>query len=334
MKKTLIALAVLGAFTTSANAQTNVTVYGIVDLGIRHEDNGAPAGSVTRMDSGILNGSRLGFKGSEDLGGGLSANFQLENGFNADDGTLGNGGRLFGRQSWVGLSGGFGSVKLGRQVTPVWANSGVFDPFGDSQAGDSARLFNYSGSRTDNVVSYSHEASGLRGELQYGFGEVSGSSSANRMIGAVAGYRGGPVDVVLTYTGNDNAAGSVRGKATMIGGNYNFGIAKLFAAYQGNKDVTPLGVVAAGEESCAALIGVSVPVGSGSLRASYIRLTDKQRNDADVDQIGIGYVYNLSKRTAIHASASRLENDRLASYRVAAPGATSRLIDIGVRHSF
>lgn len=334
MKQTLMALAVFGTLATSANAQTNVTVYGIIDLGIRHEDSGAPAGSVTRMDSGMLNGSRLGFKGSEDLGGGLSANFQLENGFNADDGTLGFGGRLFGRQSWVGLSGSFGNAKLGRQVTPIWASSGVFDPFGNSQAGDSARLFNYSGSRTDNVASYSYEMNGLRGEFQYGLGEVPGDSSANRMIGALAGYRGGPVDFVLIYNGNSNAAGSTRGKATMIGGNYDIGVAKLFAAYQLNKDVTPLGVVTAGEETRVALFGVAVPVGSGSLRASYIRLTDKQRGDADADQIGIGYVYNLSKRTAIHTSASRLDNDRLASYRVAAPGATSRIIDIGLRHSF
>lgn len=334
MKRRLLALTVLASVAASSNAQSNVTVYGIVDMGIRHENNGAAAGSVTRLDSGVMSGSRIGFRGVENLGNGLSAIFQLENGFNADDGTLAQGGRFFGRQSWVGLAGGFGTVKLGRQVTPVFANSGVFDPFGDTQAGDSARLFNYSGSRTDNVVSYSKELSGLRGELQYGFGEVAGDTSANRMLGAVAGYRAGPIDVVLTYTGNNNAAGSVRGKTTLIGGNYNFGFAKLFAAYAWNKDVTPTGVVTAGADTRNALIGATAPLGSGTLRFSYIRLMDEARSNADANQIAIGYVYDLSKRTALHTSASRLENDGGANYRAARPGASVRTIDVGIRHSF
>jgi len=334
MKKTLLVLAVLGTFSASSGAQANVTVYGIVDTGIRHEDNGSAAGSVTRLDSGILNGSRIGIRGLEDLGGGLSAVFLIENGFNADDGTLGQGGRLFGRQSWIGLSGGFGTFKLGRQVTPVFANSSVFDPFGDTQSGTSSRLFNYSGSRTDNVLSYGYDSNGLRGELQYGFGEVAGDSSANRMLGAIAGYRTGPIDIVLTYTSNHNAAGIVRGKTTLIGGNYNFDTVKLFAAYALNKDITPTGIVTGGADTRDALIGVSVPIGSGVLRASYIRLTDEVRSNADANQLGVGYVHNLSKRTALHASASRLKNDAAASYRAAVPGASVRTLDIGVRHSF
>ena len=334
MKKVLIAITAFGSIAASASAQTNVTIYGAVDAGIRHEDNGNAAGSFTRLDSGILNGSRIGFKGAEDLGGGLSANFQLENGFSVDDGSLGNGGLLFGRQAWVGLSGGFGTLKLGRQVTPVFANSSVFDPFGDTQSGDSARLFNYSGSRTNNVVSYGREINGLRGELQYGFGEAAGSTSANRMRGATAGYRAGPVDVVLTYNSNNDATGSVRGKATMIGGNYDFGIAKLFAAYQWNKDVTATGVVSAGADTRDALVGVTVPLGSGVIRASYIRLSDKAKVNADANQIALGYVYNLSKRTALHTSVSRLANDVAASYKVVTPGASDKVIDFGVRHWF
>ena len=166
MKKSLLALAVLGAFAGVASAQSNVKIYGVVDLGISNDNNGGAAGSVTRMDSGLLNGSRLGFMGTEDLGGGLSANFQLENGFSADTGTLAQGGRLFGRHAWAGIAGGFGAVKLGRQMTPVYANVATYDPFVDALAGDAGRLFNHSGSRTDNMITYGYDANGIRAPLQ------------------------------------------------------------------------------------------------------------------------------------------------------------------------
>jgi predicted porin len=113
MKKALLALAVLAAFAGTASAQTNVTMYGVLDMALQHENDGV--NSTTALDSGIQSGSRLGFKGTEDLGGGLKANFDLEAGVNADTGTSSQGGILFGRQAWVGLSGGFGSLRLGRQ---------------------------------------------------------------------------------------------------------------------------------------------------------------------------------------------------------------------------
>src|SRR5690606_10200795 len=115
MKKSLLALAVLGTFSGAALAQSSVTIYGVADAGIAYTDNGNPAGEQWSVESGQQSGSRLGFKGTEDLGGGLSAIFTLESGFNLDNGTSAQGGRLFGRQAWVGLNGGFGTVKLGRQ---------------------------------------------------------------------------------------------------------------------------------------------------------------------------------------------------------------------------
>ena len=205
MKKSLLGILVAAAFANGAFAQTNVTIYGIVDAGISHDNNGGAAGSVTRLDSGILNGGRLGFMGTEDLGGGLSASFQLENGFGVDNGALGQGGRLFGRQAWLGVNGGFGSVRLGRQMTPVFANSPTFDPFVDALAGDTGRLFNYSGARVDNALSYNYDANGIRAQLMYGFGETAGNTSANRTIAGFTGYKNGPLDVVLTYTGTNDA---------------------------------------------------------------------------------------------------------------------------------
>lgn len=126
MKKALLALAVLGAFTGTASAQTNVTIYGLLDAGIRYRDNGAADNNTTwGVDSGQASSSRLGLRGTKDLGSSLSAIFTLESGLNLDDGTLGQGiagsantpamTRLFGRQAFVGLAGNFGAVKFGRQ---------------------------------------------------------------------------------------------------------------------------------------------------------------------------------------------------------------------------
>lgn len=335
MKKSLLVIAAAAAFANSALAQTNVTIYGVVDMGISHDNNGGTAGSVTRLDSGILNGSRLGFMGTEELGGGLSASFTLENGFAADNGTLGQGGRLFGRQAWLGVNGGFGSVRLGRQMTPVYANSITFDPFVDALAGDTGRLFNYSGARVDNALSYNYDANGIRAQLMYGFGETTGNTSANRTIAGFAGYKGGPVDVVLTYTGTNDATGNVTGKTTMLGGNYNFGPAAVYAAYAWNKDVVaPSGAVAAGADTRNALLGVAVPFGAGTFKASYIKLSDKATANADANQIALGYVYDLSKRTALYTSISRTANDGGAKYNTDTGGATDKLFDVGIRHKF
>jgi predicted porin len=118
MKKSLLALAVFGAFAGEASAQTNTTVYGIVDIGLTHSKSDV-AGTRWGIDSGNWYGSRLGFRGTEDLGDGLSANYQLENGFSADTGNLGQSGRLFGRHAWVGLQGGFGCASAAPGCRPT-----------------------------------------------------------------------------------------------------------------------------------------------------------------------------------------------------------------------
>lgn len=326
MKKTLIALAVLGSIAGVAQAQSSVTVYGVVDVGLAHENDGV--NSTTRMDSGNLNGSRIGFKGTEDLGGGLSAIFQFENGFNADTGTAAQGGRLFGRQAFVGLNGGFGTVKLGRQMNPVYANASTFDPFGNALAGDTSRLFNYQGSRTDNLITYNYAASGFRGELQYGLGEVPGDSSAGRTAAGFVGYKNGPIDVVLTHQNTKNAAGNDSAKVTLLGGNYDFGVVKAFATYSWDKGVGT-------NDKRDALIGLTAPVGAaGTFMVSYIHEKDKANNNADANQVAIGYTHALSKRTALYTSYSQLRNDDNAANKVAKAGETNKLFNVGVRHSF
>src|SRR4051812_17571762 len=120
MKKTVLVLAALSTSAGAAFSQSSVTVYGVVDTAIARTNNGSTV--TTSLDSGKQSGSRLGFLGSEDLGGGLKAVFTVENGFSADTGAQADAARLFNRQSWVGLASSFGTVKLGRQKTPVYAN--------------------------------------------------------------------------------------------------------------------------------------------------------------------------------------------------------------------
>jgi predicted porin len=352
MKKSLIALAVLGAAAGAASAQTNVTVYGVVDAGIAYTNNGNPAGKTLSQNSGMQSGSRLGFKGSEDLGGGLSAIFTLENGFNVDDGTLGNNGRLFGRQAWVGLNGGFGTVKLGRQQTALYNALNIVDPFGINLAGNAQKVFGYGLyaadplSRTDNTISYATtNFNGFSGSVSYGFGEKAGDNAAGRNVGLGAAYANGPVNVQFAYQKSNTAtlagipaatfgATSADLRAAFIGGTYDFGVAKAHLAYADNK----LDLAGKSTKDRNWLVGVSARVGAaGTVLASYTRNDIKDLAQAKSDQYAIGYTHALSKRTNLYTSYSYLKNDNgaaLNAYAGAKGGEDVRLFNVGVRHLF
>lgn len=335
MKKSLLAFALLGAFAGMASAQTNVTIYGVADAGIARVDNGV--NSATRLDSGNQSGSRIGFRGAEDLGGGLSAIFTLENGFAIDDGTLGQGGRLFGRQAFVGLNGGFGAVKFGRQYNPLRNVLGRIDPFEHGLAGNIGGLFNNYGERTDNTVSYATpKLGGFSGELNYTFGEVAGSNSVGRQVGVSAGYAAGPFSIELAHHDqNLVAAGADAGnaKTTLLGGTYDFGVAKLHAAYAKNDGDTAAGVT--NVDSDDAMIGVSAKVGAGRVLASYMRRSNDLTANSDTDVIALGYTYDLSKRTNLYTSYARFKNDGAARLGgAAAAGADPSVFNVGIRHKF
>ena len=327
MKKSLLALAVLGAFTGIASAQTNVTVYGVFDIAIARNDNGVD--TAYRLDSGNQSGSRLGFKGSEDLGGGLSAVFQLENGFSGDTGQIGQGGRIFGRQAYVGLNGGFGSVKLGRQYTPIFGSLANVDPFGFGfTAGGSGigSLFNHGGVRMDNTINYSKAIGAFSGEIAYGFGEVAGDNSASRHWGLSGTYANGPIYATIAHDSANNAAGNSSSKSTVLGATYNFGPATAHAAYAWNKGPV---------DTRDAMIGVSIPVGTaGNIMVDYLRKTDKALANADAAQFAVGYTHSLSKRTNLYTSYSRNTNDSAVSYNAGGLGLTDTLFNLGIRHKF
>ena len=321
MKKSLLALAVLSSFAGVASAQTNVTVYGIVDMGVQRTDTNVTE-PTWALDSGLQSGSRLGFKGTEDLGGGLSASFQLENGFTADNGMQAQGGRLFGRQAWVGLNGGFGSVKFGRQNTPIFAAVGSVDPFEVGLAGDLTQTVNTFGLRMDNTVNYSLTAGAFSGQAAYGFGEQPDSTSKNRQLGLSFGYANGPVNAVLAYHKQEDLTGTASDKISFLGGTYDFGVVKAHASFADEKTATS-------EKIRDYMVGVSAPVGAvGRVIGSFQR--EKNRStDAKFSLFAVGYTHNLSKRTNLYTSLGYGKDE--------APGVAdvkSNKFNVGIRHKF
>ncbi len=356
MKKSVLALAVLSAFAGAASAESSVTVYGIVDAGIVAESGGA-AGSVTKLTSGVASGSRLGFKGTEDLGGGLSALFLLENGFSVDTGALGQGGLLFGRQAYVGLKGDFGTVTFGRHYTPEYLTLAFADPFATGMAGDAANILPNSGnaaSRMDNTIKYvSPTVSGFTGELAYGFGEVAGDTGAGRQIGLAVGYANGPLNVRLGYHNRNNDTATVKNtdnaKNTLLAATYDFGMLKAHFAYGVDKGLNssplrntanPYGSVAAptaSTDSSDVLVGLTIPFGANTVLVSYLRKDDKTAFNQDADQWAIGYRYALSKRTDLYAAYARINNKNGAGYTVGSAieaGSGDKAFNLGIRHSF
>lgn len=326
MKKSFLALALMSAFSGAAFAQSSVTIYGIVDMGVVRDDNGS--GAKTSLDSGVQNSSRLGFKGVEDLGSGLKANFVLEMGLKADTGASDQGGLAFGRQAYVGLSGDFGSVNLGRQKSVTYDIGDNVDPFHINLAGNMDRLFKTS-TRTDNAITYStNSLSGFVGSLQYGFGEVAGNNSGNRKVGVSGVYAAGPVYAAIAYEKLNDAAGNDAnaGKKTFVGGTYDFTVVKAHAAYETIKGGT--------NDERIWMIGATVPFGPGAFVADFTQAKNKAVANADGKQFAIGYTYDLSKRTGIYTSFSRTTNDNNGKYNVAAAGQTDKLLNVGIRHKF
>lgn len=217
MNKQLLAAAMAAAACASASAQTNVQVYGLMDLGLEHISNAsASGGGVTRVSTGGSNNSRFGFRGTEDLGNGLKAVFNLEGGILADTGA--SDGALFRRQANVGLEGSFGRVILGRSYTTVYDFINPFDPMGYAPhyswgPTGNGTLSNKYGMTTgfDNIVKYSGQFSGLKIGASFGAGEVPGNAADGRKLAAAVGYDAGPLRFAVTgerVNGTSNAAGA------------------------------------------------------------------------------------------------------------------------------
>lgn len=337
MKKAVLAI-IIGTGAGTCAAQSNATLYGLADLGVVSERGGA-AGNVVKLSSGIANGSRLGFKGSEDLGGGLAALFALEAGILADTGASAQGGLLFGRQAFVGLDGAMGTVRLGRQYTVIDQSLGALDPFYLGFAGRMSNVFTAGYvSRVDNSLTYSSPVrNGFSGELAYGAGEVPGDASARRYAGAAATYLGGPLYVRLAHQdAHTLSAAKVAGNAknTVLGATYDFGAVKAHAAYAISKSEAGAATTV---DSADLMLGATVPFGPHRILASYVRRDDRRAGNGDASQIGIGYTYALSKRSTLYAAYARIDNRNGAAYVVGnatEAGSGDRACNLGLRHTF
>ncbi len=339
MKKSLLALAVLGAFAGVASAQSSVTLYGTVDLNGRYVKNDGSARRYSLSQDGI-NSSQLGFRGVEDLGGGLKAGFTLISGVNADTGTVST--KFFNRRSTVSLLGGFGEVRLGRDYTPSFWNLTIFDVFGTNGLGSSVNVSQlYTGTRRDNSIGYFLPTTigGIYGQAMVAAGEGGTTADkAGRYIGGRIGFAAGPFDIAGSYGQQRFASGAPDQKTYNIGASYDLGVVKLMGYY----DRDTAGSLRDNMFSLSA----SVPLGQGEIHVGYDRskLNNSTLNTSNsVNQIALGYVYNLSKRTAVYTTASRLKNNNGSQLSVAGGSAITAVptlggkstgIEFGLRHFF
>ena len=240
MKKTLMVAALSGVFATAAHAQSSVTLYGLIDAGLTYTNNQNGSHNF-KMTSGAVNGSRWGLRGSEDLGGGLKAIFTLENGFSIANGTLGQQGREFGRQAFVGLSSNqFGTVTLGRQYDSVVDYLGPLALTGTQYGGtqfahpfDNDNLDN--SFRINNSVKYqSANYAGFKFGALYGFSNQADGFANNRSYSVGASYNYGPLNIAAAYLqlNNNLTAGAINNANGAVAGDntFNAGLQRTFGA--------------------------------------------------------------------------------------------------------
>lgn len=391
MKKSLVALAVLAA-AGAASAQSSVTLFGIVDAGVSYYDakTKLPNGdSVKSKQWGLTNSgynsSRIGFRGTEDLGGGLAAGFWLEGALGNDNGTTGGTGYtsgtttsstiFFNRRSTVSLSGAFGEVRLGRDFTPSFWNDTTFDPFGTNGVGTNIinnthnSVLSALGSPVDNNYVRSSNSvgyflppnlGGFYGQLQYAFHENLSTdggfkSKGGQYAGGRFGYANGPLDVAVAYgqgVTTDTAALEVQAKTLNLGASYDLGMVKLFGEVSQVKnsfefaapglDIDP--------KINGFLLGATAPIGAGLIRVSYSQAKadlDSGVADPKSQKFAIGYVHNLSKRTALYTTYAFIKNKNYGvgtggavtaggspSYSLAGTADKANGFDFGIRHSF
>lgn len=353
----VLAIALAAASVGGAYAQSSVTLFGIVDANLRYVKN-SDLGSNYGMSNSGLSSGRLGFRGVEDLGGGLKAGFWLESDVNADTGTISPTGKMFQRRSTVSLMGNWGEIRLGRDFAPSSVHSYKYDPFGVIGVGGqnitstTARgLANYY--RHDNAVGYfTPNFGGVQAEFMFAPDEQASNNTGRHLSGRLS-YENGPISASVSYgVTNVATAGGTQGKFKQLGiaGSYNFGVAQLVASVY--RDDLPFGTYGATTASAQTagsedrwLIGVNVPVGNHLIRASYVRTNARKGpaayNDSDASKIAIGYVHNLSKRTSLYGTVARVNNDGAANFSIAGGAPTpggwsgnSTGAEVGLKHSF
>jgi predicted porin len=355
MKKSLLALAVLGAYAGVASAQSSVTLYGTVDLDGKYVKNDGTGKKLSMGRDGI-NSSQLGFRGIEDLGGGLKAGFLLLSSVGADSGDIGGGqsatgsGKFWSRRATVSLFSNAGELRLGRDYTPTFWNNTIFDAFGTNGLGDSSHVLQMATTtfvRADNAVQYFLPANigGFYGQATAAAGEpgqAGQTSNGGRYVGGRVGFAAGPFDVAFAAANQKNAPVFGQSQKTYnLGGAYDFGFLKLMGYI--DRDTAP------NRKENRGSISAVVPMGQGEIHVGYDRSKFTRSDPAPnnfsntIWQVKATYQYNLSKRTAMYATVSELDNGDHSAASIAsgtsinaAPtvGGKSKGFELGVRHFF
>jgi predicted porin len=370
MKKSLIVMAVAAALPGVALAESSVQLFGVMDAGVTHQSQGGS--SMTGLTTAGETPSLWGMKGTEDLGGGLKASFWLESLINATNGT--NGGmQLFERRSTVDLSGNWGAIRLGRDYVPTFENAVMFDPFGAVGAGTPSYItilpyLNITGSQSgtapgvfaNNQITYLYNfganeygffgGNGLTAKLTYSASNNSssapGGSSAGSYVGGRLAYFSGPFYGAIAY-GSTNLDGTNKLNVTNLGAWYDLGAIKPMFMYGSVKSDLGTITAPAGATSSYWSLAATAPLGKGTFKVSYSALSNNI-SDAKTNQFSVGYVYNLSKTTALYGTASALSNKNGATgfiaggaasgggFAAAAGDATANAtaFDLGIRHAF
>lgn len=331
MKKSLLALAALASVAGAAQAQSSVTLSGSVDLGIRRvpETN---AGNGQRemgwnMGPAASGRSAITFSGREDLGSGMYAFFLANHRFDASDGSV-NSASGFWRQSWVGLGGGFGDVRLGKMLPPLQEFNGQYEPWdGGDTVGNvhtggpvagftNARYNSTAYYRSPSFGGFQIHASVSDGTDNTPLGFV---GEAKKPVGIGAQFATGPLSVALAY---DRSA--IEAKTLGLYGKYNFGVATALAQYERNdtgKDTA---------KDTRYSIGALVPVGPATIKAGFLRVINKDNVAATVKtrKLGLGVDYNLSKRTRLYSDIGKTSGDNV--------GDVDKKVqfDAGIQHRF
>lgn len=326
MKKSLIALAVMAASGASF-AQSSVTIYGLADIwfgSVKTDDGKGTSVSTTKLDSGGVNTSRWGLKGSEDLGGGLKANFKLEQAIALDTGAASG----FSRESYVGFSGGFGEVKLGKMWTAYDDVSGASNAVFDSKLAPMNWVFastGYQGNPGNSIYYASPSFSGFSGAFSYSLDEKVATAAAISSLNLT--YGAGPLAVQFGYQSEDVSTSSDDTSFVRLGGSYDFGVATAKLTYGRVSNVGNL----SGADTDEWQIGVDVPLGSAlTVSASYAKSDDNVKaGDQSREGFGLAAAYTLSKRTFVYGgfTANKFTQGSASDSKL-------DIFAVGVQHKF
>jgi predicted porin len=340
--KRLAAAAAVSAIAVTplfAAAQTNVQLYGILDAAISSQDTGGPEGRTTVVNSGNQSSSRFGFRGTEDLGNGLKALFNLEAGASIDTGA--GDSALFGRRAVVGLEGGFGSLTLGREYSPIAAVAGATDAFGQGFYGSNLSAFttNRLTRRLSNSVNYKSPSwNGLKLLAAYSAGEVTAANTpSGDLKGVGAEYTLGGLYLGAAYH-TINRLPADEDKETAFGAGYKFDQLGGFEIKGNYMSADREGAVKYKQAN----LGASMPFGAHRVYANY---QQQKQGAARGNTWALAYTYALSKRTNVYASYASLDNNNSAVFGLSsssvtiAPAATALgkdpdVFSLGLRHTF